>query len=390
MAGDEEGAKKAAVAGADGGGDRAAAVGRCDFCGGLPAVVYCRADSARLCLPCDRHVHGANTVSTRHGRAPLCSACRAAPAATRRRGGAAARGLLLCSNCDFDGLRGDAGAGEPPRHDRAAVEGYTGCPSIAELAAILGVLGDYGDKLAGDGGWRSAWEEPQVLSLDDIIVPTTSCHGFQPLLTPSSPETRSSPDGELDGEVLRQLGELAKLEEAAATAQAAFVGAEAAGDQLPSWASPEFTSGHGDFGTEATSHEAPSTTLPSCEHETWIPTDHTDPTDANKMEISCEEVALSSSAEPCLSSFVEVSEILPSLSCSSNGSHDPATPAPTTQALLPKKGVYDIAYPDRGMVISRYKEKRKNRRFDKQIRYESRKARADGRLRIKGRFAKSS
>jgi hypothetical protein len=28
-------------------------------------------------------------------------------------------------------------------------------------------------------------------------------------------------------------------------------------------------------------------------------------------------------------------------------------------------------------------------RFDKQIRYESRKARADGRLRIKGRFAKS-
>jgi hypothetical protein len=30
-----------------------------------------------------------------------------------------------------------------------------------------------------------------------------------------------------------------------------------------------------------------------------------------------------------------------------------------------------------------------HRRFDKQIRYESRKARADGRLRIKGRFAKS-
>jgi len=28
-------------------------------------------------------------------------------------------------------------------------------------------------------------------------------------------------------------------------------------------------------------------------------------------------------------------------------------------------------------------------RFDKQIRYESRKARADGRMRIKGRFAKS-
>ncbi|KAF8760558.1 hypothetical protein HU200_010028 [Digitaria exilis] len=53
----------------------------CDFCTGSPPVVYCRADSARLCLPCDRHVHGANTVSTRHARAPLCAACRAAAAA---------------------------------------------------------------------------------------------------------------------------------------------------------------------------------------------------------------------------------------------------------------------------------------------------------------------
>ncbi|KAF0907749.1 hypothetical protein E2562_020491 [Oryza meyeriana var. granulata] len=377
-------AKNSAVSG-DGGRTAAAAAVQCDFCGGLAAVVYCRADSARLCLPCDRHVHGANTVSTRHGRAPLCSACRAAAAAFRR----SAR--FLCSNCDFERHRGDAGddapRGEPPLHDRATVEGYTGCPSIVELAAILGVVGDYSDKPAGDGWW-STWEEPQVLSLDDVIVPTTSCHGLQPLLTPSSPENRNSPDGELDGEVLRQLGELTKSE----AAQTAFVGVEATGDQLPPWASPEFTSGYGDFGTEA-SHEAVSTTVPSCEHETWVSTDCTDPTDASKMEIAREEVPPSSSAEPCLSLFVEISDICPSMSYSSNGvdngSHDPATPALPTQAL-PNKGVYDIAYPDRGTVISRYKEKRKNRRFDKQIRYESRKARADGRLRIKGRFAKSN
>jgi hypothetical protein len=93
----------------------------CDFCAGMPAVVYCRADSARLCLPCDRHVHGANTVCTRHARAPLC----------------AAPGGFLCGDCDFE--------------DRAAVQGYTGCPSIRDLAAILGVW------------WpASAWEEPQV------------------------------------------------------------------------------------------------------------------------------------------------------------------------------------------------------------------------------------
>uniref|UniRef100_A0A0D3GUQ0 CCT domain-containing protein n=1 Tax=Oryza barthii TaxID=65489 RepID=A0A0D3GUQ0_9ORYZ len=380
MARDDDPAKKLAV---DGG--VAAAARCCDFCGGLPAVVYCRADSARLCLPCDRHVHAANTVSTRHARAPLCSACRSAPAAAFRRGDG-----FLCSSCDFDERlrRGSIGSGgdELPLDDRAAVEGYTGCPSIGELAAILGVVSGDSDKPADDGWWSASWEEEasQVLSLDDIIVPTTSCHGLRPLLTPPSPENQSSPDnGELDGEVLRQLGELARSE---AAAQATFV----AGDQLASWASPEFTSGHGDFGIEAA-----STTVPSCENETWImSTDCTDPTNASKTDIACEEAPASSSAEPCLSSLVEISEICPSMSYSGsgidNGGHDPSTLAIMPTQALPKKGVYDIAYPDRGTVISRYKEKRKNRRFDKQIRYESRKARADGRLRIKGRFAKSN
>ncbi|KAG8099158.1 hypothetical protein GUJ93_ZPchr0013g35241 [Zizania palustris] len=376
-----------AVPGADGAGVGGAAA-QCDFCGGLTAVVYCRADSARLCLPCDRHVHGANTVSTRHARAPLCSSCRAAPAAFRR----AAR--FLCSDCDFERHRGGgdgdgdgAGVRSEPLHDRATVEGYTGCPSIGELAAILGAAGEC-EKAAGDGWW-SSWEEPQVLSLDDVIVPTSSCHGLQPLLTPSSPENGGSPDGELDGEVLQQLGVLAKSE----TAVASYLGAEPASDhQLPSWASLEYTFGHGDFCTEAGhDHEAANTAVPSFEHESWMSTDCNEPTAARKMEIAREQAPLRSSAEPWLSSFVEISEICPGMSCSSNGvdngSHDPATPTMLTQAL-PKKGVYDIAYPDRGMVISRYKEKRKNRRFGKQIRYESRKTRADGRSRIKGRFTK--
>lgn len=155
----------------------------CDYCGGMPAVVYCRADSARLCLPCDRHVHGANTVSSGHARAPLCAVCRAAVAAFRR----AAR--FLCSNCDFEKHRDGAAQGEPV-HDRGTVEGYTGCPSLCELAAILGV--DECEKSANEEGWWSVWEEPQVPSFDDVIVPTTSCHGLQPLLTPSSPKVGSN------------------------------------------------------------------------------------------------------------------------------------------------------------------------------------------------------
>ncbi|XP_044969466.1 uncharacterized protein LOC123429504 isoform X1 [Hordeum vulgare subsp. vulgare] len=208
----------------------------CYFCAGAPAVVYCRADAAGLCLPCDRHVHGANTVSCRHARAPLCAVCRVA-AATVRRGAA----RFLCSNCDFEVEQ----LTEPPvlLHDCGTVEGYTGCPSVGELAAILGVAVRDGDKV-----WWPVWEEPQVLAFDDVIVPTTACHGLQPVLTSSSsPKNWSAPCGELDGEVLRQLGELAKSEEAAAYVEDAE---PAGGDQLPPpWGSSDYAAtGHADLG----------------------------------------------------------------------------------------------------------------------------------------------
>jgi hypothetical protein len=159
-------------------------------------VVYCRADSARLCLPCDRHVHGANTVSTRHARAPLCARCRAAAttAVASPRGGG---GGFVCADC-YCLEKEDEEKGEehrdprPLHHDHDAVEEYAGCPSIAELAAILGVAG-YDEKAAaagGDVGWWSTWEEPQVVCLEDVVVPTTSCHGLHPLLAPPSPKVR--------------------------------------------------------------------------------------------------------------------------------------------------------------------------------------------------------
>ncbi|CAK7336095.1 unnamed protein product [Dovyalis caffra] len=44
----------------------------------------------------------------------------------------------------------------------------------------------------------------------------------------------------------------------------------------------------------------------------------------------------------------------------------------------------------RGDAMQRYKEKKKTRRYDKHIRYESRKARADTRKRVKGRFVKTT
>uniref|UniRef100_A0A803L1F4 CCT domain-containing protein n=1 Tax=Chenopodium quinoa TaxID=63459 RepID=A0A803L1F4_CHEQI len=48
----------------------------------------------------------------------------------------------------------------------------------------------------------------------------------------------------------------------------------------------------------------------------------------------------------------------------------------------------EILAQNRGNAMQRYKEKKKTRRYEKHIRYESRKARADTRKRVKGRFVK--
>lgn len=46
----------------------------CELCSS-PAVVYCQADDAYLCRKCDKWVHGANFLASRHIRCFLCNTC---------------------------------------------------------------------------------------------------------------------------------------------------------------------------------------------------------------------------------------------------------------------------------------------------------------------------
>ncbi|CAA7399949.1 unnamed protein product [Spirodela intermedia] len=259
---------------------------QCDFCESSEALVYCRADSARLCLACDRLVHAANTVSSRHSRSLLCDACVSAPASLLRCGAASpgvqrrrdGHPLLLCANCDFD-------AGEVGRAaERRPVEPYSGCPAAEEMISLLGVpveeekvrfvAGD-GDDGGGDGGGDEGllgddawmWETPPILCMEDLLLPITPFHGFPAMGVPPPPKVCTIDYKNTPARIAAEL--------AAAAA-------------------------------------AP----PSSPAVAW-----------SKLPVA-----------------------------------------------------------DRGLVLSRYKEKRKTRR--RHIRYESRKARADGRLRIKGRFAK--
>ncbi|WVZ91972.1 hypothetical protein U9M48_038074 [Paspalum notatum var. saurae] len=175
----------------------------CDYCGEAAAALHCRADAARLCVACDRHVHAANALSRKHVRAPLCAACAARPAAAR------AGAEFLCADCCDAGCADGAGAA------RAPVEGFSGCPSAADLAASWGL-----DLRGGADGHADADAEADAFfsvlnysmleadpDLRDLYVPC------------DPPEVAASSAGarRLKGEALcDQLAEMARREDDAA------------------------------------------------------------------------------------------------------------------------------------------------------------------------------
>ncbi|KAM1010467.1 hypothetical protein ACFX2C_045945 [Malus domestica] len=101
----------------------------CDFCGNQRSMVYCRSDDACLCLSCDRNVHSANALSRRHSRALICDRCNSQPALVR----CTEERMSLCQNCDWMGHEASTSAS---MHKRQTLNCYTGCPSSAELSSI--------------------------------------------------------------------------------------------------------------------------------------------------------------------------------------------------------------------------------------------------------------
>ncbi|KAM0954308.1 putative transcription factor C2C2-CO-like family [Dioscorea sansibarensis] len=376
----EEAAAAAAEEAESGGG------GACEFCGEAPALVHCRADSARLCLACDRHVHTANTVSSRHSRALLCDACRAARATIL----CASHNSMLCPNCDFDAHQ-DA----VQHHDRRPVEPFSGCPTAVELVDVLGVGGDEkeivggGDEGFGEEGW--VWEAQPILSLEDYIVPTTSCHGFQALGLVPLIKNRKAACGKHREEILRQLRELMKSESYVTTD---CWQQESAVEFMPTEQEPILQEENVELNLN---HDTSCLNVPTYELNffQWDHSDnhdhHHDPT--HTVAFPFEQFTGSSSIAN-LTKTEEAGDIDASanqVSGGGGGGEESGDAIIKKKILsLPKRNGYDLVLPDRDSVLSRYKEKRKTRRYDKLIRYESRKARADSRVRIKGRFAKAN
>ena len=110
-----------------------AAVRFCDACQSVSAAVFCRVDSAFLCLTCDTRIHS----YTRHERVFLCEVCEQAPAAVTCKADAAS----LCVTCDSDIHSANPLAS---RHERVPVESFfdSAETAVAKISAsTFGVLG---------------------------------------------------------------------------------------------------------------------------------------------------------------------------------------------------------------------------------------------------------
>ncbi|ESW35056.1 hypothetical protein PHAVU_001G203000 [Phaseolus vulgaris] len=336
----------------------------CDYCGHSTAVLYCRADSAKLCFSCDREVHSTNQLFSKHTRTLLCDACDDSPATIL----CSTDTSVLCQNCDWEKHNP---ALSDSLHQRRPLEGFTGCPSVSELLSVVG-FGDLSKKSLLSSPQGSAadgflgceieglsdlfvWDAPSIVTIDDLICSSASSHSFQAMEVPPLPKNRKAACGRHREEILSQLRELAKSEPL----------------------DPEQSVQPGNL-SSAFERDVEADIIPYHEwhRESVEPMYQVVPPDPSLRTYTEEILVKQSTYVGETHTFVDKGG---NLSISLNSETLPTTP---------KAAACELTSQERDSALLRYKQKKKTRRYDKHIRYESRKVRAESRVRVKGRFAK--
>ncbi|KAG2325996.1 hypothetical protein Bca52824_008724 [Brassica carinata] len=315
----------------------------CDYCESSVALVYCKADSAKLCLACDKQVHVTNQLFSKHFRSLLCDSCDDSPSSVF----CDTESSVLCQNCDWQHHTSSSSL-----HSRRPLEGFSGCPSVTELLALLG-LDDLTDKplFLPEG---SEHTPPEIVSLNDLVASGGSSHNYRAMDVPPLPKNRHATCGRQKEEMIRQLRELSRSEpsclkyetlDAELDTTTGFLFLEPGNDLFSS------------------TFESQVSGLKWFEDQQQE--DYYSYSDDNNNNVNGRDRTQQQQQESSSSVMV---------------------PVTTTTRLTT---THEINSLERNSALSRYKAKKKSRRYEKHIRYESRKARAECRTRIRGRFAKS-
>lgn len=380
-------------------------------------MVYCRSDAASLCLSCDRNVHSANALSRRHTRTLLCDRCASQPAMVR----CLAENASLCQNCDWNGhIAGSSSAG----HKRQTINCYSGCPSSAELSRIWSFVSDIPnvapepnceqgismmsisdsgvsnqDNAAGDSillDIASATLVSDIGTCDKLLVGSSSGAGVNLLpLATGQTETAGSVDSTPDKVPYTPDKDMFSKDSiyedfCVDDADLAFENYEELFGTSHIQTEQLFDDAGIDIYFEMKEAPAGNSTEQSKLKQP-----------ANSNAVSADSGMSNPGVKGDSSVCTPLRQARSSLSLSfagltgesSAGDHQDCV---VSSLLLmgeppwqPPGPEGSIAGGSRDSALTRYKEKKMRRKFDKKIRYASRKARADVRKRVKGRFVKA-
>ncbi|XP_052881461.1 zinc finger protein CONSTANS-LIKE 15-like isoform X2 [Gossypium arboreum] len=366
----------------------------CDFCNHRIALLYCRADSAKLCLLCDHHVHSANLLSRKHLRSQICHNCSAQPVSVRR----ATHNLMLCQDCDWD-THGTCSVSAA--HDRTPVEGFSGCPSALDLAAAFGF--HLHDTKPSDQSWNSCHQHLMMpiaepcfygMSVQDLMEPYDSlCNGK------TLKKQNHGSGGKYKQVLYNQLAELMKRNWMGDVVDDYDDGGGGGGENdLVQNAEPNanFLAQQQDMQPQEQRQTPESNRIVDGGEVLWNDNLNGQTPQMNSSNPGTSQGAATSEsnnlpmARPSTSSAFGGTR--GSSSCSDLVFMEQAFLVGSDQGRLAaaSKADLELLAHNRGNAMQRYKEKKKTRRYDKHIRYESRKAKADSRTRVKGRFVKAT
>lgn len=324
-------------------------------------------------------------------RTLLCDRCASQPAAVR----CLEENISLCQNCDWNGHGATSLAAG---HLRQTINCYSGCPSSEELARIWSF----------DFDAPSAAAEPNcevgisMMSINDSGV-SNHCHDQQDssLLDIANTSLISDPH---TGEKLKSSGEmnlrpLPTHQPAQSVSMAPKVPCVTDDDMFNDGSIYEnfcvddagltFENYEELFGTP---HIQTEQLFDDAGIDSYFGMKEMPAADCNEqlkpMQPECSN-AVSADSSLCVPARQAISSISLSFSGFTGegnaGDHQDCGVSP----WLHPGPEGSSASGSRGSALSRYMEKKKRRKFDKKIRYASRKARADVRKRVKGRFVKA-
>ncbi|PSS20975.1 Zinc finger protein like [Actinidia chinensis var. chinensis] len=307
----------------------------CDSCTSATATLFCRADSAFLCVGCDTKIHAANKLASRHARVWLCEVCEQAPASVTCKADAAA----LCTTCDRDIHSANPLAS---RHERLPVIPFY------DAAVKPSAIQDGGDERYFSYGGEA--EEDEAASW---------------LLPNPNPKVVDSPDLKSTDSLFSDVDPYLDID-------------LMEGDRKPN-------QNHLQYGSVADG-VVPVRSKNNLQQQRLQPPSLVD-------GVPCYDVDYAGS-KPFLYNFnsQSLSQSLSSSSLDVGVVPDHNAMAEVSTTTFGQRNAAADSVPvtgiDREARVLRYREKRKNRKFEKTIRYASRKAYAETRPRIKGRFAK--